>query len=162
MLPEAIQEEVLAKAVDQFDSSAITAGHKQHGDLVLEIAADKIISVLTYLKNKEQFNRLSTITAVDRYPAQPRFEIVYQIQSMDRNLRLRLKVRIGGDKPEIDTATGVWQGANWYEREVFDLFGVHFRNHPNLARILMPEGYEGHPLLRDFPTHGHKYSYQHE
>ena len=136
MLPEAIKEEVLAKAVDQFDSSAITAGHKQHGDLILEIAADKIISVLTYLKGKEQFNRLSTITAVDRYPAQPRFEIVYQIQSMDRNLRLRLKVRIGGDKPEIDTATGVWQGANWYEREVFDLFGVHFRNHPNLARIL--------------------------
>ena len=162
MLPEAMHEEVLAKAVEQFDSSAITGGHKQHGDLTLEIAPGKIIAVLNHLKSKEQFNRLSTITAVDRYPAEPRFEIVYQIQSMDRNLRLRLKVRIGGEKPEIDSATAVWQGANWYEREVFDLFGVHFRNHPNLARILMPEGYDGHPLRRDFPTHGHKYSYQNE
>ena len=162
MLPDAIKEEPLAVALSQFNPAAITGGHKQHGDLTIEIAPDSVVPVIRYLHDQEQFNRLSTIFAVDRYPAEPRFEVIYQLQSMDRNVRVRLKARLHGDKPEIDSVTSIYKGANWYERETFDLFGITFRNHPNLTRLLMPEGYVGHPLRRDFPIHGNKYSYKDE
>ena len=78
------------------------------------------------------------------------------------NERLRLKCRVSGDAAEIDSVYPVWRAANWYEREVFDLFGIRFRNHPNLTRIMMPDDWEGHPLRKDFPVHGHKYSYKDE
>ena len=95
-----------------------------------------------------------TVTAVDRFPADPRFELVYHLHSIDRNERLRLKARISGADPVIESVTGVWRSANWYEREVFDLFGVRFTNHPDLRRILMPDDWEGHPLRKDYPITG--------
>ena len=100
--------------------------------------------------------RLSTVTAVDRYPAEPRFEVVYHLHSIERNERVRLKCRLEGDDPEIESVTSVWRSANWYEREVFDLFGIRFRNHPDLRRIMMPDDWEGHPLRKDYPDHGDK------
>jgi NADH-quinone oxidoreductase subunit C len=100
--------------------------------------------------------RLSSVTGVDRYPGEPRFEVIYLLHSLERNERIRLKCRVGtpdGDA-EIDSVTVVWRGAEWYEREVFDLFGVRFRNHPDLRRIMMPEDWDGHPLRKDYPTMG--------
>jgi NADH-quinone oxidoreductase subunit C len=97
---------------------------------------------------------LSTVTAVDRYPSEPRFEVVYHLHSIARNQRLRLKCRLPGENPVIDSATVVWRSANWYEREVFDMFGIHFLNHPDPRRILMPEDWEGHPLRKDYPIAG--------
>jgi NADH-quinone oxidoreductase subunit C len=85
--------------------------------------------------------------------------VVYQLHSIGKNQRLRIKCRLAGANPEIDSVTGVWRSANWYEREVYDLFGVRFRNHPNLVRILMPVDWDGHPLRKDYPVHGYKYSY---
>ena len=102
--------------------------------------------------------RLSGLTGVDWYPLEPRFEIVYLIHSIEKNSRVRLKCKVSGDDPNIDSVTSVWPGANWYEREVFDLFGVNFRNHPHMRRIMMPDDWEGHPLRRDYPIHGHRYS----
>jgi len=102
------------------------------------------------------------VTAVDWHPSEPRFEVVYHLHSIERNLRLRVKCRVGGENPQIDSVTGVWASANWYEREVFDMFGVRFLNHPNLERILMPIDWEGHPLRKDYPVHGYKYSYPSE
>ena len=98
----------------------------------------RIVDLCRYLKETEHYLRLSTVTAVDRHPAEPRFEIVYHLHSLDRNLRLRVKCKLGGTDPQIDSVYSVWRSADWYEREVFDMFGVKFRNHPNLVRILMP------------------------
>jgi NADH-quinone oxidoreductase subunit C len=124
------------------------------GELTVEIAPEKLIEACILLKNNLHFERLSTLTAVDRYPSQPRFEVVYHLQSVACNERLRLKCRLSGEHPEIDSATVVWRSANWYEREVFDLFGIRFRNHPDLRRIMMPEDWEGHPLRKDYPVTG--------
>ena len=83
------------------------------------------------------------------------------LHSIERNARVRLEIRVKEGDP-IESVTGIWRSANWYEREVFDLFGVPFLNHPNLERIMMPDDWEGHPLRKDYPIHGDKYSYQDE
>jgi NADH-quinone oxidoreductase subunit C len=132
------------------------------GQESLEIAPARIVEVCLFLRDQRQFNRLSGVTAVDWYPTEPRFEIVYLLHSIERNQRLRLKCRLPSDGAEIDSVTGVWPGANWYEREVFDLFGVVFLNHPDLRRIMMPEDWQGHPLRKDYPVTGLKYDYTQE
>ncbi len=96
------------------------------------------------------------MTAVDRYPGAPRFEVVYHLHSIERNQRVRLKCRLEGDAPEIESVTSVWRSADWYEREVFDLFGIRFRKHPDLRRIMMPDDWEGHPLRKDYPVTGYR------
>jgi len=127
---------------------------EKFGELTIEVSPERVVEACRLLKDSLQFERLSTVTAVDRYPSEPRFEVVYHLQSIARNEWLRLKCRLAGDSPEIDTVTGVWRGANWYEREAFDLFGIRFRNHPDPRRIMMPDDWEGHPLRRDYPVTG--------
>src|SRR5688572_33424985 len=154
MLPDNLREHAVAAAVEAFDADAVRDGRQERGELTLEIAPAKITSVCGFLKYDQQFVRLSTVTAVDRWPAEPRFEVVYHLHSVERNERVRVKCRIGGDAPAIESVTSVWRGANWYEREVFDLFGIRFENHPELIRILMPDDWEGHPLRKDYPVTG--------
>lgn len=132
------------------------------GETTLIADPAQIVDLGRYLKDKENYVRLSSITAVDWHPAQPRFEVVYHLHSLQPYKRLRVKCRVGGEKPEIDSVTEVWRAANWYERETWDMFGIHFRNHPDLQRILMPVDWEGHPLRKDYPVHGYKYSYSNE
>jgi NADH-quinone oxidoreductase subunit C len=141
---------------------AIVESKEAFGETTLLADPARIVDLCRYLKDSEKFIRLSGITAVDLHPMEPRFEVIYHLHSLERNQRLRLKCRLGGDTPEIDSATGVWRSANWYEREVFDMFGIVFRNHPNLVRILMPIDWEGYPLRKDYPVHGYKYSYPSE
>ena len=157
-----MQEKPVAAAIEERHPGAIVDGKDALGELTLWIAPAKIVDVCRTLKDEWHYVRVSTITAVDWYPMEPRFEVVYHLHSLDRKERLRLKCRLSGEAPEIDTVAGVWEGANWYEREVFDLFGVTFRGHPDLRRIMMPDYWEGHPLRKDFPVHGHKYTYQNE
>ncbi len=154
MLPDSLRENAAALAVEGFDSAAVTGGKFDRGELTLEIAPERIVAVCEFLKYEQKFIRLSSVTAVDRYPAEPRFEAVYHLHSVERNQRLRVKCRLQGQDPEIDSLTAVWRSANWYEREVFDLFGIRFRNHPNLKRIMMPEDWEGYPLRKDYPVTG--------
>ncbi|MGA2592953.1 MAG: NADH-quinone oxidoreductase subunit C [Bryobacteraceae bacterium] len=156
MLPENLKEHATAAAVEAFDADAAASGKLDRGELTLEIARQKIVSVCRFLKVELRFVRLSTITGVDWYPEEPRFEVVYHLHSLDRNERLRVKCRIPGDDPEIDSVTGVWRGANWFERETFDLFGVRFRNHPDLRRIMLPDEWEGHPLRKDYSVTGYR------
>ena len=154
MLPESVRERAVAAAVEAFDSDAVHGGRWDRGELTLEIAPAKITSVCGFLKYDQKFVRLSTVTAVDRFPAEPRFEVVYHLHSIERNERVRLKCRLPGAGPVIDSVTSVWRSANWYEREVFDLFGIQFLNHPDLRRIMMPDEWEGHPLRKDYPVTG--------
>jgi NADH-quinone oxidoreductase subunit C len=154
MLPDNLRDRAVAAAVEAFDSDAVQTGKLERGELTLEIVPAKIASVCGFLKYDQQFVRLSSVTAVDWYPREPRFEVVYHLHSVERNERIRLKCRLPGSAAEIDSVTGVWRGADWYEREVFDLFGIHFRNHPDLRRIMMPDDWEGHPLRKDYPVTG--------
>lgn len=149
----------MAGAVEAAAPAAVLGGKLDRGELTLEIAPERIVEVCRLLRNAEQCERLSGVTAVDRHPAEPRFELVYHLHSLARNLRVRLKCRLGEEQPEIDSVTAVWRSANWYEREVYDLFGVRFRGHPDLRRILMPDNWVGHPLRKDYPVHGYRYSY---
>lgn len=132
------------------------------GEITHIVDPAKIVDVCRHFKNNENYVRLSAITAVDWHPATPRFEVVYHLHSLEPFRRLRLKCKIGGDKPEIESVTSVWRAADWYEREVWDMFGIHILNHPDLQRILMPTDWEGHPLRKDYPVHGYKYSYSNE
>ncbi len=102
------------------------------------------------------FNYLSDITCVDWYPAEPRFEVVYHLLSIPRKDRIRLKVRLDSASPALESLTTMWPGANYFEREVFDLFGIRFTGHPYLRRLLMPEDWEGHPLRKDYPVEGYR------
>jgi NADH-quinone oxidoreductase subunit C len=102
------------------------------------------------------FNYLADLTCVDWFPSEPRFEVVYHLLSIPNKERVRLKVRLDGGGPSLDSVTPVWPAANYFEREVFDLFGVRFAGHPYLRRLLMPEDWEGHPLRKDYPVEGYR------
>lgn len=102
------------------------------------------------------FNYLADITCVDWFPSEPRFEVIYHLLSISKKERVRLKVRLEGSSPALDSVTAVWPAANYFEREVFDLFGVRFAGHPYLRRLLMPEDWEGYPLRKDYPVEGYR------
>jgi NADH-quinone oxidoreductase subunit C len=153
MIPDSLRDNPVAAALDDLATTA----RFDFNELTVEIAPENILEALRRLKQDLRFERLSTVTGVDRYPAEPRFEVVYHLQSIARKERLRLKARVSGDNPEIDSACGVYRSANWYERETFDLFGVVFRHHPDLTRIMMPQDWEGHPLRKDVPVTGTRY-----
>jgi NADH-quinone oxidoreductase subunit C len=102
------------------------------------------------------FNYLSDVTCVDWYPSDPRFEVIYHLLSIPNKERVRLKVKLSGEMPALDSVTSIWPGANYFEREVFDLFGIRFNGHPYLRRLLMPENWEGHPLRKDYPVEGYR------
>ena len=163
MISDQVREIPVVSALLARFPEAIPAGSLRLKELALEVDPNQILEVCRFLKEDQKIVRLSGITGVDWFPVEPRFEVVYFLHSMERrNERLRLKCRLHGDNPELDSVTSLWIGANWYERETFDLFGIRFRNHPNLTRIMMPDDWEGHPLRKDFPVHGHRYSYKDE
>jgi NADH-quinone oxidoreductase subunit C len=161
VLPEVLADHPAAGAVEQQFSSAILEAKSALGEVTLVIDPAVIAEVCSFLKIHLGFDRLSSVTCVDWWPQDPRFEVVYHLQSTKASAWLRLKVRLG-EGVVVDSVTGVWRGANWYEREVFDLYGITFRNHPNLERILMPADWEGHPMRKDYPIHGYRYSYRDE
>lgn len=161
MLPEAVAQDPHALQISQQFPDAIVEVKQEPDGPVFYIDPAQIVSVCSYLKEQSNFEQLAGITAVDWWPREPRFEVVYLLHSYSHNSRIRLMLRVA-EGAEVDSLCQVWRGANWYEREVFDLFGILFRNHPNLERIMMPADWEGHPLRKDYPVHGHKYSYKDE
>jgi NADH-quinone oxidoreductase subunit C len=123
------------------------------GEATVTIRPEPLRSVMESLKQdpRFQFDLLVDITAVDYASREPRFEVVYHLLSLAKNLRLRIKVRVDGHDPGVDSMTALWGAANWLEREVWDMFGIRFAGHPDLKRILLYEGFEGHPLRKDYP-----------
>ena len=121
----------------------------------LYVPADRLVDTCRALRDSLRFTTIIEITAADYIPRQPRFEVVYHLLSIASRTRLRLKVRVtdGGTLP---TVQGVWKGAGWPEREVWDMFGIVFDGHPDLRRLLMPEDWEGHPARKDYPVQLHK------
>jgi NADH-quinone oxidoreductase subunit C len=160
VLPEVLAENPLALALNHEMPEAITDATMTVDGVVISIAPTFLAPVCRYLR-AAGFERLSAMTAVDWWPREPRFEVIYFLHSLKQNTRLRLAVRLKL-REKVDSMCEVWRSANWYEREVFDLFGIEFQHHPNMERILMPTDWEGHPLRKDYPIHGHKYSYRDE
>ncbi len=124
-------------------------------ELTLTVPRESVIPACEALK-AAGYNFLEDVTAVDWYPSEPRFQITYHILSHRLKARVRMVAKLDSDNAAIDSITSVWPSANFYEREVFDLFGVHFGAHPNLVRIMMPEDWEGNPLRKDYPVEGYR------
>ena len=148
-----------AAAVAATFGPAVVGQVESCGDVIVSVAADRSHEILAWLRDTtgQEFNYLTDVTAVDyRDPGQP-LEVVYQLRSLRRRVDLRLKVPLDKtDSLEVDSVFDLWKGADWLEREVFDMFGVRFRGHPDLRRILMWDTYaEGYPLRKDFPLRGH-------
>ncbi len=138
--------------------AAVTGAKFDRNELTLWVDRIALRQACLTLRNDPQlkYNALADVTCVDWYPNEPRFEVVYQLFSIPNKKYLRLKVKLSGDDANIDSLVPLWPGANFFEREVFDLFGVRFDEHPNLTRIMMPEDWEGHPLRKDYPVEGYR------
>jgi NADH-quinone oxidoreductase subunit C len=117
------------------------------------VPADALVDTCTALRDTPslRFNVLIEVTAADYFPRDPRFEVVYHLLSIPNRSRLRVKVRVAGEG-RVPTVQGVWKGAGWPEREVWDMFGIVFDGHPDLRRLLMPEDWDGHPGRKDYPV----------
>ena len=137
-------------------SDHVLSSCEEKGELILTVNQDSIVRVLNFLRDDSacQFKVLIDICGVDYPERDPRFEVVYQLLSPAQNQRLMVKVRANADTP-VPSATGIFSSAGWFEREVWDLFGISFSGHPDLRRILTDYGFEGHPLRKDFPLTGH-------
>lgn len=140
----------------QFSEAVVeTVEYRDEQTIVLQPEA--LLAVCTYLKKQLNYDFLETVTAVDWPQRVPRFDVVYQLLSTEHQCFVRLKVRVGQkgeEHPAVPSVTGIWPAANWYEREVYDLFGITFSDHPDLRRILMPPDWTTHPLRKDYPLTG--------
>ena len=141
-----------------WNASAVQEAKFDRDELTLYIERAAIREACVLLRDDPgcPFNYCSDVTCVDWYPSDPRFEVVYHLLSISKKERVRLKVRLSEESPVVDSVTSVWPGANYFEREVFDLFGIRFTGHPYLRRLLMPEDWEGHPLRKDYPVEGYR------
>lgn len=155
--PELAARPVVQK-LRSFHPQAVRAAREFREELTLFILPELIRPVCEFLRNDPEleFNFLADLTAVDRYPVEPRFEVVYHLRAMKSGERLRLKAPLSGENPQLDSLVGLWPAADMLEREVFDLFGVRFLGHPNLRRLLLPDDWEGHPLRKDYPVEGYR------
>jgi len=146
-------EDVMAHVATLVPSAKPASAELTRGQAVIIIAREGVLEALRALRDDPAlaFDVLADLTAVDYLGRTPRFEVVYQLNSLTHHHRLRVKAGVPGDDPQIASATPLWNSALWAEREVWDLFGIHFVGHPDLRRILMYPEFEGHPLRKDYP-----------
>lgn len=155
-IPAELVENVIIRKLLAFDPESVTDAGLSRNELTLFVPGARIRDIAEFLRSDAelQFCYLADLTAVDRFPAEPRFEVVYQLYSIPTRSRLRLKVKVGGDEPAVDSLSSLWPTANWFEREVYDLFGIRFHGHPDLRRLLLPDDWVGYPLRKDYPMEG--------
>ena len=146
---------ILQKLKTRFGDSLLIV-NEYRGELTLVVRKSDIVSICLFLRDDEElaFDSLRDLCGVDYSRPDDRFEVVYNLYSLRSNFRLRLKVRVEESDLHVPTITGVWSGANWLEREAYDMFGLIFDGHPDLRHIFMPEEFEYYPLRKDFPLMG--------
>jgi NADH-quinone oxidoreductase subunit C len=143
----------VVKLKERFADALIEA-KEFRGDVTVTVKKEKILEVLKCLKDDLKYNFLTDVTAVDYLGQAPRFMVVYQLTSIPNKDKIRVKAPVTEADCSIDSATALWNSANWLEREAYDLMGIKFINHPNLVRILMTDDWVGHPLRKDYPVQG--------
>lgn len=143
---------ILQRLTEQF-GEAVVETHDVPGGLSAIVKPERIVEIIGWLRDEPglEFDMLMDLCGVDYLPRRPRFEVVYNLYSVKLNHRLRIRVQLGADQPEVATITTLYKCADWFEREVWDMFGIKFIGHPDLRRILMYDQFEGHPLRRDYP-----------
>ena len=152
---ETMPDHPAVKALLAWNPEALTDALFDRGELTLTVPADRIREALSAIKDAG-YNAFLDMTAVDWLPSEPRFQLSYHVLSHRLKDRIRLKTWVDSEDPAVESITSIWPGANYYEREVFDLFGIRFDGHPNLRRIMMPEEWIGHPLRKDYPVEGYR------
>lgn len=163
-MPDAPGLEMIANAVrENVAPDAVEATSYYREQACLQVAAPHLLATLRWLKQdpQQQYNFLCSVHGCDYLPEEPRLGVHYELLNMHRVERLRVKVRLSTDAPEVDSCVELFPTADFQEREVFDMFGVIFRGHPDLRRILMPEDYEGFPQRRDFAIGGEPVLFTH-
>jgi len=153
---EQLKDRPVLAALLAWDQNAVQEARFDRNELTIFIAREAIREACSRLKAQGLIDFLSDVTCADFYPREPRFEVAYHLLSIKRKERVRLKVRLSGDDASVESITSVWPSANFFERELFDLFGIRFLGHPYLRRIMMPEDWEGHPLRKDYPVEGYR------
>ena len=146
-------QDVCAQVRKKFPN-AILNENEFRGEFSLTVPAAEFRSICQSLRDEQGFDYLIDITSVDHFTEEPRFEVVYELYGIGHGLHLRLKYTLSEDEPEGPTVCDIWPTANWHEREIWDMMGIRFKDHPDLRRILMWEGYPYHPLRKDFPLEG--------
>jgi NADH-quinone oxidoreductase subunit C len=156
--PQEHDKDPVVSKLREWDAQAVAEVIEFRGETTVVVPREHFRRAAEYLASEPSlaFTFLSDITAVDRFPLEPRFEVNYQLLSLDLRLRLRVKVRVPGNDAVMPSIVAVWPTANWHERENFDLLGIRFEGHPDLRRILMPDDWEGYPLRKDYPVEGYR------
>jgi NADH-quinone oxidoreductase subunit C len=145
-----MSESNLIQSIRAKISKDVLGFHSYVGDDTILIRRESVFAVLKLLKEEFGFDMLADLSAVDYLGQEPRFEVVYHLNSLQKNIRIRIKTPVS-EGEEVDSVVSLWPIANWLEREVWDMFGIKFKNHPDLRRLLMYEEFEGHPLRKDYP-----------
>jgi len=152
---DAMADHAAVRAILQWNAAALTDAQVDRGELSLTIAADQLVAATEAIR-AAGYNYFEDMTAVDWFPSSPRFQLSYHFVSHALKERIRLRAFVDGELPAIASVTPAWPAANYFEREVFDLFGIRFDGHPNLRRILMPDEWQGYPLRKDYPVEGYR------
>ncbi len=153
---EQLKSRPALSSLNAWNSAAIKGAKLDRDELTVYIDSAFIREACFFLRDQQAFNFMSDLTCVDLHPLNPRFEVIYHLLSHSKKERVRLKVQLAGDDPVLESIVPVWPAANFFEREIFDLFGVRFLGHPNLKRIMMPEEWKGYPLRKDYPVEGYR------
>jgi NADH-quinone oxidoreductase subunit C len=146
-------QEVVDNLTEKFADNVLEVTDYQ-GDTLVRVDKDSIHNVCSYLKEQHRFIYLVDLFGTDRFTSDNRFEVIYNLVSLKHQIRIFIKIRIPEENPHVVTVTDIWTGANWNERETFDMFGIIFDGHPDLRRIFMPEDFKYYPLRKEFPLLG--------
>lgn len=146
-------KQTIDQLTEKFTDSIIEV-YQSSGDTFVRIEADSILEISQFLKNELGYIYLSDLFGTDRYTSEERFEVIYNLISFKEGIRLFVKIRCEEENPEVSSVTKIWPSASWHEREVYDMFGIRFKGHPDFRRIFLPEDFQYYPLRKEFPLLG--------